>query len=45
MSEAASVMREMELAADEEELMLSALRDEVRSVRSKVQPQREVTKI
>jgi len=45
MSEAASVMHEMELADDEEELMLSALREEVRSVRSRVQPQREVTQI
>ena len=43
MSEAASVMREMELTADEEDRMLSALREEVRSVRSRVQPQQEST--
>ena len=41
MSEAASIMREMELGADEEDRMLSALREEVRSVRARVQPQRE----
>ena len=41
MSEAASVMRDMELTADEEDRMLSALREEVRSVRARVQPQQE----
>ena len=41
MSEAASVMRDMELTADEEDRMLSALREEVRSVRARVQPQPE----
>ena len=41
MSEAAAVMREMELTSDEEDRMLSALREEVRSVRARVQPQRE----
>ena len=39
MSEAASIMREMELTAEEEDRMLSALREEVRSVRARVQPQ------
>lgn len=38
MSEAAAIMREMELSADEEERMLSALREEVRIVRARVQP-------
>ena len=42
MSEAASVMREMELTADEEDRMLAALTEEVRSVRSRVRPQQEV---
>ena len=41
MSEAASVMREMELTADEEDRMLSALTEEVRSVRARVRPQQE----
>ena len=41
MSEAASVMREMELTPDEEDLMLSSLREEVMSVRSRVQSQQE----
>ena len=45
MTEAASVMREMELSADEEDRMLSALRDEVRSVRARVQPQHEETEV
>lgn len=39
MTEAASIMREMELTSDEEERMLTALREEVRGVRSKVDPQ------
>ena len=45
MSEAASVMREMELTGDEEERMLAALREEVRSVRSRVQPQQEAPEL
>ena len=45
MTEAASVMREMELSADEEDRMLSALREEVRSVRARVQPQHEETEV
>lgn len=43
MSEAAVVMREMELTDDEEHRMLSDLREEVRSVRARVQPQGEVS--
>ena len=38
MSEAAAVMREMELTDDEEKRMLSDLSDQVRSVRSRVRP-------
>ncbi len=45
MSEAASVMREMELTGDEEDRMLSALREEVSSVRSRVQPLEEPTEV
>ena len=41
MSEAAAVMREMELTGDEEERMLSDLREEVRSVRSRIHPQQQ----
>ena len=43
MSEAAAVMREMELTDEEERRMLSDLREEVRSVRSRVQPEGEDT--
>ena len=43
MSEAAAVMREMELSDDEERRMLSDLREEVSSVRARVQPQREAS--
>ena len=43
MSEAAAVMREMEVTGAEEQLMLSGLREEVRSVRSRVVPQAEAT--
>ena len=39
MSEAGAVMREMELGDDEEQRMLSGLREEVSSVRSRVQSQ------
>lgn len=45
MSEAASVMREMELTDNEEDRMLSDLREEVRRVGSRVQPQQEVTEV
>lgn len=38
MSEAAAVMREMELTDDEEDRMLANLREEVQSVRSRVHP-------
>ena len=37
LSEAASIMAEMELSEDEEERMLSALRDEVSSARARVE--------
>ena len=37
LSEAASIMTEMELSEDEEERMLSALRDEVGSARARVE--------
>ena len=43
MSEAAAVMRDMELTDEEEQRMLTGLREEVRAVRSRVQPQPEVT--
>ncbi len=43
MSEAAAVMREMELTDDEEHRMLSDLREEARSVRARVQPRGEVS--
>ena len=43
MSEAAAVMREMELTDYEEDRMLSDLREEVRRVGSRVQPEQDAT--
>ena len=43
MAEGAAVMREMELSDDEERRMLSDLREEVRSMGSRVKPQPETT--